>query len=181
MKKRDLMNFIDHVENKAVKSVEEKFLKLIQNEKKTVLASAGYTERIAKIQKKINDLHVEASILTIDMGEDKTVNYQESYSLAYRLNQFAGKKTFYDMVCDKSSYNGGSVELIKNKREKEINEVKENYSKVRVVSDSYTSAAKISEYLKALGFDLSVLEQQENQALTVKIDKTKLFVCGDNK
>ena len=181
MKKKDLMSFIDHVERKAVSSVKEKFYKLIEIEKKTIMESTGYAARIAKVQKKINDLHTEATALTIDMNEDKTVNYQESYSLAYRLNEFSGKNRFYDRVCLNAGYDGGSVELIKNEREKEILAVRENYNKVRVVSDSYTSANKIAEYLKALGFDLSTIENKESAALTVKIDKSKLFVCGENK
>lgn len=181
MKKKDLMNFIDAVEIKAVRSVKEKFNLQIEIEKKCILKEQGYTERIAKIQKKVNDLFTESQALYLDMKEDITVRYDYYYNTATELQSYSGKRIIFSKDLDHCKFNGGKVELIRNDRELEIKAVKDNYSKVRVVCDSYTSANKISEYLKALGFDLSTLEGKENQALTVKIDKSKLFVCGDNK
>ena len=44
-----------------------------------------------------------------------------------------------------------------------------------------SSAKKIAEYLKGLGFDLSNLEEDEMKSLVANIDKSKLFVCGERK
>ena len=70
MKKKDLLEFIDRVEAKAIKSVEERFGKLIATEKFNTLDSKGYVERINKIQKKVNDLFLEAQNLVLDLKED---------------------------------------------------------------------------------------------------------------
>jgi len=181
MRKKQLMTFIDQVENKAVLSVKEKFNLEIEKQKLEVLNNKGYTNRITKLQRKVNDLYTEAQALYLDMKEDIEVRYENYYNTATELYSYSGKKEILERDLKNCKFNGGSIELVRNNRELEIKAVKDNYNKVRVISDSYTSANKIAEYLKALGFDLSTIEGKENAALTVKIDTSKLFVCGDNK
>ena len=181
MRKKDLMEFINAVERKAVKSVKEKFSLQIKNQKDYILRKQGYTDRITKIQKKVNDLFTESQALYLDMKEDVTVRYDSYYDVSSQLRNYTGKDSVSSEISERCKFNGGTVELIRNSRDIEIKEVNDNYNKVRVVANSYHSAIKISEYLKALGFDLSVLENKENSALTVKIDTSKLFVCGENK
>jgi hypothetical protein len=181
MKKKDLMLFIEKVEVKAVKSVEEKYRKLIEDEKLKVLENNGYTKRINVIQKKVNDLFTEAQTLMLDVNEDVSVRYEGYYNIAQTLSSYTGKTTIFESIKKCGKYDGGSVELIKDELYREVQLVKENYKKVKVVANSYLNAAKIAEYLKGLGFDLTSLEKQESTALVCEIDKSKLFVCGENK
>ncbi|CAI3202323.1 hypothetical protein CNEO2_2920001 [Clostridium neonatale] len=49
-----------------------------------------------------------------------------------------------------------------------------------MVSKDMSSAKKIAEYLEGLGFDISTLKEDEMKYLSTDIDKSKLFVCGEN-
>ena len=101
MNKKDLLNFIERVESKAIKSVEEKWNKQIKAKKDEVFSK-----------------------------------YKEK--------------------------------------------VRFNYKKVYMVSKDMSSAKKIAEYLEGLGFDISTLKEDEMKYLSTDIDKSKLFVCGEN-
>lgn len=181
VKKRELMEFIDKVEHKAVESVQDRYEKLIDAEKIKILTDQGYMDRIIKIQREVNKLFTESQNLVLDMKEDVTVRYEEYYNVAYRLNQFTGKKEILNDVLREGKFDGGSVEKIRTERDKEIKDVKANYHKVRVVCQDMANGAKVAEYLKGLGFDISSLEKEESTALMCEIDKSKLFVCGENK
>ena len=51
-----------------------------------------------------------------------------------------------------------------------------------MVSQSKRYGKDVAEYLEAIGFDISSVRKGDDcVALSVDIDKTKLFVCGDNK
>ena len=181
MKKKELMVFIDKVEHKAIYSVEDKFNAQIQKEKSNVLKTNGYVERINKIQNKVNELFIESQALYLDMKEDTTTRYDYYNNTATKLSDYTGSGTILANDLEHCQFDGGSVEKIRYTRDEEIKAIKDNYGKVRVICESYSSANKIAEYLKELGFDLSTIKNKENQALTVKIDKTKLFVCGEKK
>jgi hypothetical protein len=57
-----------------------------------------------------------------------------------------------------------------------LNEVKVAYRNLRGKCDSFRKAKQAVEYLNEIGFDTTSLVPKE-----VNIDKSKLFVCGDNK
>lgn len=181
MRKKDLLLFLDKVEHKAIKSVNDNFKKQIDEAKNTVLFEKKYTERIKNIQKKTNDLFAEAQELMLDLREDIDVKYDYYYDVVHSLQYWNGKSNIYDLILSKSLFNDKSVELLKQARDNEIEEVKANYLKVRVVCERLLNGAKVSEYLEGLGFDISSLKDIENKALIPQIDKTKLFVCGENK
>ena len=44
-----------------------------------------------------------------------------------------------------------------------------------------SKAKDIASYLEETGFDISSLKESKNTQLVAKVDKSKLFVCGDNK
>lgn len=180
MRKHELLDFIDKVERKAVNSVEDRYKQVINDEKLRVLESKGYMERINKIQHDLNLLFDKAQSLVLDMTENVEVKYKDYCNLASEISTFTGEGLL-NRVLQKSSFEGGSVQKIINKKYKEIQEVKDNYAKVRAVCQRLENGKKVAEYLKGLGFDLSSLEAKENKALVADIDKSKLFVCGDNK
>lgn len=182
IKKRACLEFVYKVENKAIQSVRDKYNKKIEEEKRRILDEGGYLKKLRKVQKDFNKLFDEFSNLALEMKDNKEVNYSiGNYdTFEHETNCFTSKqlieKTIYK--CD---FSGGSVELIRNNRDKEIAAVKDNYNKVRIVCERKSNGAQAAEYLKGLGFDISSLEKDESKALSVKIDKSKLFVCGENK
>jgi hypothetical protein len=183
IKKRKLMEFIDAVEKKAVGSVEKRYQKVIDEEQSRILNDGGYTNKIEELQDIINSLLSKHRELISDMHDNKIVHYTGIGcwdTLDYEIRGFDGKG-YIKKVLDKCMFDGGSVEKIRNKRDKEIQAVKDNYNKVRIICDRKANGSQIAEYLKGLGFDISSLEKDESKALTVEIDKSKLFVCGENK
>lgn len=182
IKKRACLEFIDKVEHKAIQSVTDKYNKKIAEEKQKILNDGGYLKRLKKAQQNFNKLFDEFSNLALEMRDNKKVNYSlGNYdTFEYEMNRFTSKGLI-EKVVYRCNFNGGSVELIRNDRDKEIAAVKENYNKVRLVVERKSNGAQAAEYLKGLGFDISSLEKNESKALSVKIDKSKLFVCGENK
>lgn len=182
IKKRACMEFIDKVERKAINSVKESYSKKIDEEKKKILSDTGYLKRLKKIQKDFNSIFDEFSNLALEMNENKAIHYGTGYygSFENETKEFTSKGLI-DSTLTKCIFDGGSVALIENDRDKEIEAVKDNYNKVRIVCERKANGAQAAEYLKGLGFDISSLEKDESKALTVKIDKSKLFVCGENK
>ena len=178
------MNFIDIVEAKAVRSVTERHNKIINDAKENLFAKGGYNERINKIQKQVNSLQIETQNLILDLCENKEINYPKygNYDLLSELNNNIGKSTTKVKMMSKSKFDGGNIPLLIKAKEIEIEGVKENYAKVRYVSQEKTSAKDIAEYLEAIGFDISSVRKGDDcVALSVEIDKSKLFVCGENK
>lgn len=175
MLKRELIDFIDRVEQKAIKSVEDRFNKQIENKRAEKLEI--YTDKINQLQDVFNRFSTNLTLLLTDMREDKEVSYNGSDTIR------RGQICLSD-IKEKIKYGcgfQGEVQKLKDAKNKEIEEVKANYHKVRVVSKSMSSAKKIAEYLKGLGFDLSSLEEDEMKSLVADIDKSKLFVCGERK
>ena len=184
MKKKELMRFIDLVEAKAVKSVTERHNKIINDTKEELFAEGGYSERINKIQKQVNSLQMETQNLILELIENEKINYPKygNYDLLQRLNEHTGKTTIKTTTISNSKFSGGNIPLLIKAKEIEVKEVRENYAKVRYVAQEKTSAKDIAEYLEAIGFDVSSVRKGDDcVALSVEIDKSKLFVCGDNK
>ena len=175
MNKKDLLEFIDRVERKAVSSVEARFNKEIEEKKKEVLSK--YEDSINMLQDTLNRFSTNLTNLLTDMKEDIEVNYNGNWRISDGLNYLAGLKGKISDGC----YFQGEVQKLKDERDKEIKEVKANYHKVYVVSKGMNSSKKIAEYLEGLGFDLSSLKEDEITALVADIDKDKLFVCGERK
>lgn len=176
MLKRDLLEFINRVETKAINSVCDKYNKLIEIKKVEVLSK--YKDRINMYQDSFNRLSTNIRLLLTDLKEDGEVAYSSHGTIENRLKSLEGNR-IEELIFHNSSYRG-EVEKIKNERDKEIKAVKDNYYKVYIVSKNMSSAKKIAEYLEGIGFDISTLKEDEIQALTAELDISKLFVCGDN-
>ena len=175
MLKKDLLEFIERVEKKAVGSVETKFNKEIEAKKNEVLSK--YEEKINMYQDSLNRVVTNITNLLTDMKEDIEVAYEGNYYLDQSFKRINKLKS---NIVDSCMFKG-EIQKIKDRRKKEIEEVQANYKKVYIVSKSMSSAKKIAEYLEGLGFDLSSLKEDEMQALVADIDKSKLFVCGERK
>lgn len=174
MVKKDLLEFIERVERKAIKSVEDKFNKEIETKKEKVLSK--YEEKINMYQDSFNRFSANLTNLLTDMKEDVEVAYNGNYYIKDGLKYLSNIKNRISSSCNFQ----GEVQKLKDQKKKEIDEVKDNYHKVYIVAKSMNSAKKIAEYLEGLGFDLSSLKEDEIKALVADIDKSKLFVCGEN-
>lgn len=73
MNKRDLLDFIERVQYKAVRSVEERFEKEIEKKKSEVLSK--YEDNINLLQNTFNRFSTNLTNLLTDMKEDKEVAY----------------------------------------------------------------------------------------------------------
>lgn len=175
MVKKDLLEFIERVEAKAVKSVNERFNKEISAKEIEVLSK--YEDSINLLQDTFNRFSTNLSNVMADMKEDKEVAFHGNYKINSGMNYLSNIKERIIASCDFE----GKVQKIKNARDEEIIEVKANYHKVYTVAKSMSSAKKIADYLKELGFDISSIEDDAVTSLVADIDKSKLFVCGENK
>lgn len=175
MNKKDLLEFIERVEKKAIKSVEDRFNKEIENKKDEVLSK--YEEKINMYQDTFNRFSANLTNLLTDMKEDLEVAYSGNYGIREGLLYLSNIKKQISLSCNFK----GEVQKLKNRKDKEIEEVKDNYHKVYIGAKSMSSSNKIAEYLEGLGFDLSSLKEDEMKALVADIDKSKLFVCGERK
>jgi len=184
MKKKALMEFIEVVESKAVSSVNTRHNKIISDAKEKLFETGGYNKRIVDIQNLTNSLQIEIQKLVLDMSDNVGVNYPrcEYNDLLHELNDFIGTKKIKQQMFNRSSFSGSLVPLLIKAKDLEIEEVRKNYNLVRYVCNNKSSAKDIAEYLEGVGFDISSVRKGDDCiALSVKLDKSKLFVCGDNK
>lgn len=175
MRKEDLLGFIVRVERKAVKSVEEKFNAEIQTAKDKAMSK--YDEKIAMYQDTFNRFSTNLTNLLTDLKENTEVGYEGSYRINDGLSYLKNIREGIDRGCSFK----GQVQKIRDAKTKEVEEVKKNYDTVYKVCKSMSSANRIAEYLEELGFDISSVKDKNITALVAQVDRTKLFVCGDNK
>lgn len=184
MKKRDLMEFINLVEAKALKSVSKRHNKIIEDAKEKLFEDNGFNRRISAIQKQLNSMREEVGNLFLDMYENKEINHPRNHydGLLSRLNEYSGGTSLKEKILKDSSFSGGQIPLLIKAKEQEMSDVSTQYGKVRYVSNSKTSAKDIAQYLEEVGFDISSVRKGDDcVALSVELDKSKLFVCGENK
>ncbi len=174
MLKKDLLSFIERVEKKALISVRRKWNEEIKNKENEVMGK--YKEKISMYQGAFNRFSSNLTELLTDMREDIEIGYTGSTYVSNGLNYLTTLNSSIKNCCQ---FNG-EVAKLRDLRNKEIEEVELNYKKVWAVSKTMTPK-KIEEYLTGLGFDLSSLQEDEMKYLSTDIDKSKLFVCGENK
>ena len=184
MRKRDLMDFINVVESKALRSVRERHDKIILKEKFRLMDEGGYTERINKIQTEANSLYEISQKLNVDMQNDIKIKYP-SYSygdFASNINNCTGKNRIRDIMITRCKFEGSKIPLLLKEKDTELRGVEQNYNKVKMVSKTKKYGKDVAKYLEGLGFDISSVKKGDDcVALSVDIDKKLLFVCGDNK
>lgn len=183
MKKKDVMEFLDKVENKAVFAVKEKYYELIQNEKTQIAEESGLLAHISKLQKKINEIHrMQCDFMTKISEENESISYIVGNwnSLESHIDKWCGKEEVKRRILGNCPIQNNEIVRLKNVRDKEIEEVRKNYQIVKAVCKEKRNGVLAGEYLTSLGFDLSSLEKIKNEVIE-KVDTSKLFVCGENK
>ena len=173
MNKKDLLSFIERVEHKAVRSVTDRWNKDIEEKKNEVMKP--YKDKLNLYQDTFNKFSKDLTNLLTNLREDIEVNYNGCYDIRSGLNVLSNLERSIKESCGFK----GEVYKLKQARDKEIEAVETTYKKVYLVSKTMT-AKKIVKYLEGLGFDLSTLKEDEMKYLSTDIDKSKLFVCGEN-
>jgi vacuolar-type H+-ATPase subunit I/STV1 len=173
--KKDLLSFIERVESKAIKSVNDRWKKIIEEAEEKAISK--YSKKIDMYQNTFNNFSTNLTNLLTDMKEDLETAYSSNWDIQNSLDKLANLKT---RIKSKCSFQG-EVAKLNNEWGKEIEAVRFNYKKVYIVAKGMSSTKKIVEYLEGLGFDLSTLKEDEMKYLSTDIDKSKLFVCGENK
>ena len=169
--KRDIKIFIEKVENKAVKSIRKKFDLIVFE-----YLEANYGEIVGDI--KFYAPQLENIINSLAPLIEKADGYSPSTKVIHYLNN-----TLYQL-------NSVSVSDFKNEDDnikklrvmmgEEVEQVKQEYEKIYHYL-KVNSAKETYNYLIQLGFDVSSIPTGNNVPTITNIDKSKLFVCGDNK
>lgn len=175
MRKADLLDFIERVKFKAITSVKAKWDEEIQKKKDEVIAK--YDEKINMYQSSFNNFSTNLTNILTDMKEDLEVGYNGSNDIHRGLSFLEDIKSSIVSNCDFK----GEVQKLKDLKYKEVKKVEDNYYIVYTVCKAMNSANRIVEYLEELGFDISSVKDKNMTALIAQVDKSKLFVCGDNK
>lgn len=178
IKKRDCYDFLDIYMNKAVDSIEEKFNDHIKTlESDLVLA---YKPQINEIQKLTNELQSKALKLEDNLRQDKNIGFSKYNTLASETSSYTGTNEIFRQIIFNSDFGMGDVQKLKDRREKAVHAVKDEYSKVAMIVKNKANGQQAAEYLKGIGFDIALLEKAENnQLMTISINKNLLFVKED--
>lgn len=173
--KKDVYDFLEKVESKAVNSIHKKYDAMILQSK---------TERTTKYIQEIRDFATKLEVLFLE-SNDLVNNYKDLYGNSTWTNlSFFNSNLRSALNCCNSiepkeiKENGYEKQLLLEKQE-QLEAVKKEYAKLKHYAKNNT-AKEAYVLLKEIGFDVTSLEQKEN-VLIAKADKSKLFVCGENK
>ncbi len=176
IKKRQITEFIDKVENKAVKFLEEEKQKEINGIKTKEYSK--YSNEIAILQSRLAKLISDTNELRnkmIDSGSVRDRGYDYDGRCISSLNTAFSNLKRYESL----DYRDPEVMVIKNKWDKKIFETKREYNALRAKMKN-KAAKKCKEELAALGFDVSSIRDEDAETSLVQtIDTSKLFVCGE--
>lgn len=182
MKKVDVYNFINKVERKAVCSVSKKYDDIIKKEEEKSIAK--YKKDLDKLDDALSELKNSYSNIMKKIGKDKNynvTNQRHSYSNdMFDLMLVVEKRQSEDVFKSYNVKSAGKLLELKNKKNKEESDVRNEYYKVMCECHKLKTAKNCITYLNKLGFDTSSIEVKE-EVKTDDINKSKLFVCGDNK
>lgn len=179
IKKKECIEFLGKVEEKALNSVKEKYRKLIDVEEEKLLLP--YVKEISELQVMTNALHEKASSLYEKLQENKNIALDDWCNLAYEIRNFIGTNAISNIITGCSKFSDGPVQKLKAEKDKELAKVRAEYEKVAMILQSKANGTKAAECLKEIGFDISSLEDAENNKLIPTVDKKCLFVCGERK
>lgn len=171
--KADIRQFIESVKLKAISSVNKQYdvrINTLKEERsRSFMATKGHA--VKTLGDILDDLNQVSQNNGLEWG---------TYS--------AYKSAIHHIECAMRNLNNASVlslnnndieQALRDECTQRIEEVRAEYNKLSAFCDTYT-AKETYNMLKDLGFDVSSLERTKNTP-AVQADKSKLFICGDNK
>ena len=170
--KYEIKKFIERRKNEASVKIINEFTDKIEQAEKKFITKHG--ERIGEIK-----ADLEAAADNFDLlckeAEKSGVRYRDKYysSPKYYIDQAFEKMNSKDVM---QFFEIPEIEKLKQKREETADESKYEYDRLIAVTQSMSAKDGIT-FLKNLGFDTSELEaEKEVTALTINIDRSKLYV-----
>jgi hypothetical protein len=183
--KRVVLSFIDKVQEKAMKAIADKYEPLIQAEREKAISDNPVLKDAAEVGQDCIDTLFEISQRLEKLNINfVTKHYGSIFSVATRFNKGnelvpVNFKGILAAECDLEILNSRIGKLSAEYYAKQ-NETREEYSKlynyVRTMD-----GVKGTKYLESIGFDVSWIKENASKPTEDKIDKSKIFVCGDNK
>lgn len=172
--KKDVYNFLDLVESKAITSVKKRFAEQIAESKKqryqVIAESKG--RLITQLESILDELHV--------VEESGAGNQLKNYGyFSYGIRDLADAIRNFNNSNYKDIYDNEYERQLMSERDQLIQEVTKEYASLKAYCKE-NKAKDSYNMLKDLGFDVSSIPTSDHQ-IVVKADKSKLFVCGDNK
>lgn len=172
--KKDIYNFLEKVEAKAVASVHKDYQKRIDESKR---------ERSKEFMVKKNQItaHLESALAKL---EELAIIHHDIHFVSYS-DYVSGQRNLMNAIrsLNKSSH----TDIVPNPDEKQL-----IVERDQLLADVQKEYAKLNAYCKEnkaidsynmlieLGFDVSSIPTSDRQIIA-KADKSKLFVCGERK
>lgn len=171
--KADIRHFIEAVRVKAIHSVskqyDDKINALKEERSRSFMVIRDHAVKI--LGDMINGLDQASQDSGLEWGA------HGAYKSAINYMEHAMRNL--NSISMLSLNNDETEQALRSECEQRIEEVRAEYNKLSAFCDVHT-AKETYNMLKDLGFDVSSLERTKNMP-TVQADKSKLFVCGDNK
>lgn len=178
--KKDVMIWIDRVEQKALNSVKNTYYEHKGEEERRIAEESGALEILAKLEKTINQAVAENEKLNTLLGRTAEIHYEPNAyrGITSKLSDLQDvKKLFYGIA----RFESDKLNRMKKVYEETNRNVTANYAAVKEELKNKSNAKRCVDYLKEIGFDVSDLEKLDHTEIAVAVDRRYLFVCGDNK
>jgi hypothetical protein len=175
--------FLSKVEEKAINFVREEFMKEYD------AAKIEFVETLPEDMKAIiNNLHSVDLLVneaTDALVKERKINIYDSISLGnnYITSPFYGfeRRGFSEFITDKLFSKTEEVKEILSKHINLTHDVRGEYNKTIMKVKSLRSFKSKIKFLEELGFDVTWIKERIKEEPTCGIDKSKVFVCKENK
>lgn len=170
--KKDIYSFLERVEAKAIASVQKKYNERISDSKR--LRSKDFTNRKNQITSRLESILVELEELQHSNSELQFVNYAD-FTVGIR-DLTSAIRYLNRSGCDDIKPNSHEQQLIEERRQL-LSDVEKEYARLNAYCKE-NKAIDSHNMLAELGFDVSSIPTSDHQVVA-KVDKSKLFVCGE--
>lgn len=177
--KTDVKTFINKVEYKAGKSVDDKYQESVKAEIAKILESDQILKtNIASAQKQIKELLKTCGSIKATIASLGNISGNGWDTGLHTLMNDLGRSNYKNMVYE-SFKNIEPSTLVSLRKEylEEKKSVKDAYRTLTYNVDHMTPA-KAVKYLASTGFDISWFAE-DKEVIAKSIDTSKLFVCGE--
>lgn len=180
--KKDALEFVIRLQTKAIIAITAKHNELIEQRKAELFTESGFEDKLALLQSQFNRIMEEQIKLGNEM-KNSLFGYQNSlYGGPERETRDFGGTGLVGWMKEHCELSDAKLTALKKRKDKEITEVKAEYRNLHGLCSKQDNGEKVGKILTDLGFDISAIcKGEEEKALSLNIDKSKLFVCGDNK
>lgn len=178
--KKEVINWIERVEQKALSSVRKKYNDAVVAEENRILKESGAQDILDSCARIISQAVAENERLNTLVAESKNIRYEKNayFGLSRQLADAQEVKSAFTRY---ANFESKELTRLKKSHEETERNVRANYAAVREAIKNKSNARRCLEYLKEVGFDVSDLEKLECTEIAVAVDKRYLFVCGENK